>query len=388
MRHINLEQREQPDSPLTLRWTGKARTFIGSSVRASSCIIYADWGGNIVALDEATGEKVWAVKARAAVSQPLFVFQGLVWALDNKGYLIGYGVADGQPRTEYRLPFSGWNLKHHGDSIYFMNQTTRRRSGAKGRPSRLNLLAGGVDALTDRLASVDFGGTTGGLCVWPEENALALFLAPDLMKLSLVDGRLLQSWTIPGAHYLAGLISFDHTLLGITELQTSLGSRLGAARYLEHNPTPLIMVTEEQIKQYALLVRGVYSYRTSAVQLDERTFILEVGETVMRWTSGEITDMTALPERSIWGNRSAGLFKVQDELLVFQQQERNHTDADGYVLQVYTCDPERLQVSALGLPLRTHPHGRSFQGAFVDQYGQNFFLRGDGRYHYLSWQNV
>lgn len=382
--YIDLEQREQPDSPFLLCWTGKARTFISSSVRVQSCIIYADWVGNIVALDEATGNKVWTIKASAAIIEPLFVFQELVWALDDRGHLIGYDVTDGRPRIEYRLRFRGWSLQHHDDHIYFMDRLGPQRFTKNSRPSRLNLITGEVVAFTDQVAS-DQAGNFNITRILAYENAVLFFLAPDLVKFSLVDRRVLQRWTIPYAYSLSGLLAFDRTVLGITELETSRGSRLGAARYRESNPTPLILLTDDQRYGYPLLVRGVYPYHTSAVRLHDQIFLIEAGETIFQWSNGTVGHMAALPQRSIYGTGSAGLFQVSDQMVVFQEQERVHTADEGYYVQVYACDAGQLELTSLGLPLRTHPHGRNYKGASVDQYDNNFFLRGDGRYHYLSW---
>jgi PQQ-like domain len=385
--YIDLEHNEQPDSPFVLRWTGKVRSYINSSVCIASLIVFADWSGNLVALDEASGRKVWQAKAAAPILEPLFVFNNLVWVCDDKGIVAGYNPATGRCDSLYRLRFRGWGVQHYHEYICFLDRVTPNRYARNGRPSRLNLLTGEIDVYTDRLAH-DWEGIKRTTYLLADDESVFFFVAPDLLKFSIREGRLLHSWHIPHCYWLTGLAAFEQTIVGVTELDISAGSQLGAARYLEYNRTPLLVITNDRVKGYPILVRGVFSYTSSVLKLAEQSYLVAIGENIFRFEHGDMVQSTSFPNQSIYGLRGAGLFQVANRFIAFQRQERVHAADEGYYLQVYQYDPIQAQLIALGAPLRTNAHGWHYKGASVDQYGEHFFLRGDRRYHYVSWKEA
>lgn len=390
MPYIDLERGAQPDSPLRLCWSGKARTFVSSSVQSRSRLILADWGGNIWAVDSETGKQMWQTRSAGAIVEPLFLFSDGVWALDDKGQLNAYDVETGERLAHYQLPFGGWGLQHHENHSYFVNRINARRFTANGHPARLNLLTGELEVLTERLAG-DPEGSKNLTRIMPKQDAVLFFAAPDLLQFSLTTGKLQRSWHIPDSYTLAGLAVFDHTIITITELLNSRGSAIGAARYLEHNPTPLLLIaadTRNRMTGYPLLARGVFKYHASSYVLPERIFFVELAETLFHITDCQVIRAAPLPKRSVWGNRSAGLFQVEEQFLVFQQHQALPNTDSGDYLQLYSCAPDTLEAHPLGLPLRTNPKGKNHQVPEVDPYESHFLVRADGRYHYLRWRDT
>ena len=339
MPYIDFERGAQPDGPLRLCWSGKARTFVSSSIQSRSRLILADWGGNVWAVDLETGKQIWQIRSANAIIEPLFLFNGDVWALDDQGQLNGYDVETGQRLAHYQLPFRGWGLQQHEDHIYFVNRINAQRSAANGHPARLNLLTGELEVLTERLAG-DPEGPHNLTRIMPEQDAVIFFTAPNVLQFSLTTGKLQRSWHIPDSYALAGLAVFDETILAITELEHSRGSAIGAARYLEHNPTPLLLIAADESNRmsgYPLLARGVFKYRASSFALPERLFFVELAETLFHITDCQVIRAAPLPRRSVWGNRSAGVFQVGGQFIAFQQQQALPNTDNGDYLQLYSC---------------------------------------------------
>ena len=392
MHYINLERKQQPDSPLELRWTGKARTVVSAAVCAGEQIILADWSANVTALDADTGKKQWSTRAEEGIIEQLFLFDGLVWALDLKGNLNGYEMATGQCRASYPLTPQSWGLRHADGHIYFIERVDRSWSTRRGRAVRLDLRSGERAVFAEGLFDTE-NGYRNNTVLLHKEGTVLFFLMPDIVKFDMASGALLQRWNIPQCRALSGLLAFGNSLLGITDVEkpTLSGWRVGTAEYLTHNPNPLLVITPTQTLGYPLVANGVYDYTTGAICLGEGRYLLEAGEWLFLYGSDAgqcaLQSLGPLPNRRGWGNRSAGLFKVEDTILIFQRQERVHSEDEGYYLQAYEYVVEAQTVRPLGLPLKTNPHGRNYRGASIDQFDRGFLLRADARYHYLTWTN-
>lgn len=388
MSYIHLERKQQPDPPLKLRWTGKARTVVSAAVCTGEQIILADWSATIAALDADTGAKQWKARAQEGIIEPLFLFDGLVWALDLKGNLNGYEIATGQLRTSHQLVPQSWGLRHDDEHVYFVERADRSWSTKRGCAVRLNLRNGERAVFAEGLFDTE-NGYRNNTVLLQEEQAVLFFLMPDIVKFDMASGDILQRWSIPQCRALSGLLAFGNSLLGITDVEkpTLSGSRVGTAEYLTHNPNPLLVITPTQTLGYPLVANGVYDYTTSAVQLEEGQYLLEAGEWLFLYTGDNLRSLGPLPNRRGWGNHSAGMFEIDDTILIFQRQERVHSEDEGYYLQAYKYVAEAQTVRPLGLPLKTNPHGRNYRGAAIDQFGPGFLLRADARYHYLTWTN-
>lgn len=390
MGYIDLERKQQPDSPLKLRWTGKARTVVSATVCTGGQIILADWSANVTALDADTGKKQWSARAQEGIINPLFVFDGLVWALDLKGNLNGYEIATGQCQAAYQLTPQSWGLRHDNGHVYFVERVDRSWSTQRGRAVKLDLRSGERAVFAEGMFDTE-NGYRNNTVLLQEERAVIFFLAPDIVKFDMASGVTLQRWAIPGCRALSGLIAFGDSLLGITDVEkpSLSGSRVvGTAEYLTHNPNPFFVITPTQTLGYPLVANGVYAYTTGAIQLEEGRYLLEAGEWLFLYGNNALQSLDPLPNRRGWGNHSAGMFKIEDSILVFQQQERVHSEDEGYYLQAYEYVIDTQTVRPLGLPMKTNPHGRNYRGAGIDQFDHGFLLRADARYHYLTWTNA
>jgi hypothetical protein len=387
MGYIDLERKQQPDSALRLRWTGKARTVVSAAVYAGGQVILADWSATITALDAETGKQQWSTRAQEGIIEPLFLFDGLVWALDLKGNLNGYEIATGQHQASYQLTPQSWGLRHAEDHIYFVERTDRSWSTQRGRAVRLNLRSGERTVFAEGMFDTE-NGYRNNTVLLPEEGAVLFFLMPDIVKFAMDSGDILQRWSIPQCRALSGLLAFGDSLLGITDIEkpTLSGSRVGTADYLTHNPNSLLVITPTQTLGYPLVANGVYDYETSAVQLFEAgRYLLEAGEWLFLYEGNALQSLGPLPNRRGWGNHSAGMFKVEDTILIFQRQERVGSEDEGYYLQAYEYAAGDQTLCPLGLPMKTNPHGKNYRGASIVQFDHSFLLCADGRYHYLIW---
>jgi hypothetical protein len=378
---VHLEQGQNPDNPLTLRWTGRSRTYVSSSVCIGDLLILADFGSNIIAFERHSGEKVWTAKAEGAIAENLFVFGDMVWALDVKGNLKGYDL-QGQCQAQHRLAYGGWGLRHDGNHVYFVNRAQRPVRGRNGIASKMDLETGEIEVFAEGVLS-DANGYKNNTWIFPDEGAVVFFIAPDLTKFSVHDGTVIQKWPISNCISLSGLAFFRDRWVAITELDTGWKTSLGGDQYLEYNSTPVIFGMGDRLEGFPVVARGVLDYANRVVQLDDDRFLIEAAEWLFVCDRGTLRSIGPLPERSFWGNQSAGLFAVKDTLIVFQV---GYFQAK-YFLHVYEVVSSSWQVECLGPPMLTHPQGRNFLGAAVDQYGNDFFLRGDGRFHYLTWDS-
>jgi hypothetical protein len=378
---IALDKGQGLDRLLTPLWTRRARTFVSSSVFTDELVIIADFGGNIVALERSSGKRVWAAKAEAGITEKLFVYDDLVWAFDVDGNIGGYELAQGRCQTRYKLAYGGWGVRQHGDCIFFVNRVSRLRYGPNGVASKMSLQSGEISVFAEGVVS-DENGYKDNTRIAKDEEAVFFFIAPDIVKFSIADGRVLQEWHIPGCISLSGLVAFDGCCVAVTEVDTGWKTSIGGKRYLEYNPTPVVFAAGDQVKGFPVVARGVLKYTNQAIDLGDGRFLIEAADWLFLCERGQVCSLHPLPGRTFWGNYSAGLFKVCNRLVLFQADY-----ADGkYLMNVYEVDPSTFEVASLGPPMMTHPRGRNFLKAAVDQSGPYFLLRGDGRYHLLTWQ--
>jgi hypothetical protein len=379
---IHLEQGQSPDSPLRLLWMGKARTYVSSSVCADELVIIADFGGNITALERQSGKRVWTANSEDGIAENLFLFDGLVWGMDVKGNIGGYDLRQGQCQVQYKLERGGWGGQRYQDHICFVNRASRYLYGRNGVASKMDLRNGEISVFADGVLS-DRNGYKNNTRIIPEEGAVVFFIAPDLVKFSISDGTVIHKWHIPHCISLSGLLLFGDCWVAVTELDTGWKTSLGGKRYLEYNSTPVVFSIGDQLEGFPVLARGVFTYANRAAELENGRFLIEAAEWLFLYEEGRVQSLGPLPGRHFWGNRGAGLFAVDGVLVVFQVDYSEKR----YFLNTYVIDPMSLETATLGSPMLTHPLGRNFLGAAVDQYGNDFLLRGDGRFYFLSWNS-
>lgn len=378
---IHLEQSQSPDSPLTLLWMGKARTYVSSSVCTDELVIIADFGGNITALERQSGKRVWTAKSGAGIAEDLFLFDGLVWGMNVEGNIGGYDLRQGECQVQYMLERGGWGVQRYQDHICFVNRASRHRYGRNGVASKMDLRSGEISVFAEGVLS-DESGYKNNTRIVSEEGAVVFFIAPDLVKFSISDGAVIHKWHIPHCISLSGLLLFDGCWMAVTELDTGWKTSLGGKQYLEYNPTPVVFAMGDRLKGFPVSARGVQRYANRVAELDGR-FLIEAAEWLFLYEECGVRSLGPLPNRCFWGNRSAGLFAVEGVLVVFQVDHSKKK----YFLNTYVIDPMSLEVASLGSPMLTHQLGKNYLGAAVDQYGRDFLLRGDGRFYFLSWDS-
>jgi len=190
MHYIDLERKQQPDSPLKLRWTGKARTVVSAAVCADGQIILADWSANVTALEIHTGAKQWSARAQEGIIEQLFLFDGLVWALDLKGNLNGYEISTVQCQASYSLTPQSWRLRHGGEHVYFVERGDRSWSTQRGHAVKLNLRSGERTIFAEGLFDTKNGYRNNTVLLHAE--GAVLFLMPDIIRFAMASGDILQ----------------------------------------------------------------------------------------------------------------------------------------------------------------------------------------------------
>lgn len=100
-----------------IRWTFKAAGPIVATPAIADGVIYiGDYGGQLHAIDQASGKEKWNFKSRMPIASSAAVAAGVVYFVSSTGALVALDAASGQPKwvfsTEYERRFEVKNL--HG----------------------------------------------------------------------------------------------------------------------------------------------------------------------------------------------------------------------------------------------------------------------------------
>ena len=100
-----------------IQWTFKASgPIVASPVIADGVIYIGDYGGQLHAIDQASGKEKWSFKSRMPIASSAAVAAGVVYFVSSSGALIALDATSGQLKwafaTEYEKRFEAQNL--HG----------------------------------------------------------------------------------------------------------------------------------------------------------------------------------------------------------------------------------------------------------------------------------
>lgn len=376
------------------RWTSKVRGLVTASVIAGERLITAEWSGAVTAWALDHGKKLWAAKVGEHVGEPLAVHDGMVWVLDGAGAVTGLDLETGERRREHRLAIGGWGVCPHGGRLYFVDRTNRPvfRAGVPaprytGTLSFLELASGQVTALAAGVTN-DANGWKHTTRVRADRGTVMTFLAeppglpPAIVEVGLDDGAVRARHELPGVTAVSGLLVEDDLVVAIVERDSGWDTSKGAASYLEYNPEPIVFIRGGARFGYALRASGSFEYTTSALRLDDGSYLIEAAECLFRVDRDGIRAASPLPARRIWGDRSAGMFRFGDAVVVLRRDQVE----DDYVLDVLGVDPDSDAISPLGPPLVTNPAGKHHRGGTVERADDLVIVRADARLHCLRWR--
>jgi hypothetical protein len=374
---VVLEKADDLGGSLSRRWTAKTKSAVTSSVRCDGLLVAGEWSGVVVAYDLETGRVVWRMTSEGAIAEPLVVADTLVWVFDQKGNVLGLDSATGTVRHRHTAKNGGWGVRAFGHHLFFVHRRGRA-STSDGAFSRLDLRSGE----TVELAAGIPGGSGRHISttrILPASGHVVCFVAPDIVTFRASDGIVHERITLPGASKVSGLAVSDEFSIGLAFLDTGWDSSHGGNRFLEFNPEPLFVAIGDARYRWSLRAMDVRTEPRPSRRADG-SYVVELGEAVLAFDGGGIRDVMELPDRSVFGDRSAGGFFLAGELVVARQAFV--PDHEG--LDLLRVDLEGKKVTPIVPRLITNKTGRNYARPEIDVHDDWLIVRCDGLLHGLA----